>query len=115
MSLAFSPDAGQYLDAGKLPGTETISRHLTPSIYSQSVTAEGTLIESIGTLTFNQVLVAAIGGGVAAAFPMIESTLSGGLKLDPVTLGLPPPTPAPEPPPAPAPATSEPPPVVPQI
>ncbi len=115
MSLAFSPDAGQYLDAGKLPGTETISRHLTPSIYSQSVTAEGTLIESIGTLTFNQVLVAAIGGGVAAAFPMIESTLSGGLKLDPITLGLPQPAPAPEPPTTPAPAISEPAPVVPQI
>lgn len=113
MSLAFNPEAGQYLDAGKLPGTETISRHLAPSVYSQSANSEGTLIESVGTLTFNQVLMAAIGGGVAAAYPMIESTLKDGLNLDPNTLGLPPlTTPAPVSPPAAAPAPA---PVVPEI
>jgi len=108
MSLAFNADAGQYLDAGKLPGTETISRHLTPSIYSQRVTTEGTLVESVGTLTFNQVILAAIGGGITAAFPLIESTLNDGLKLDPSLLQLPQPappssapTPLPEPEPAP--------------
>ena len=83
MSLAFGAEAGQSFDAGKLPATETLSRHFSPSVYSQSVNAEGTLVESSGTLTFNQVLIAAIGGGVAAAFPMIESTLSNGLKIDP--------------------------------
>ena len=98
MSLAFSPEAGQFLDAGKLPGTETISRHLTPSIYSQSTTAEGTLVQSVGTLTFNQVLIAAIGGGVAAAYPMLEEALSNGLKLD---AGLLPAAPAPTAPPPP--------------
>ncbi len=104
MSLAFNPEAGQYLDAGKLPSTETISRHLAPSIYSQSVTAEGTLIESTGTLTFNQVLVAAIGGGLAAAFPIIEASLKEG--LDPKTLL--PPAPTPPVPPTPAPPTPAP-------
>jgi hypothetical protein len=93
-----NPDLG--LDAGKLPSATTVSRHLQPSIYSQSVTPEGTLIESTGTLTFNQVLVAAIGGSVAAAFPMIQNSLNGDLKIDPVT-GLPtlpqPATPAPVP------------------
>ncbi len=86
MSLAFNADAGKYLDAGKLPGTETISRHLTPSIYSQSTTPDGTLVQSVGTLTFNQVLIAAIGGGIYAAFPMLEETLNSGLKLDPTLL-----------------------------
>jgi len=94
MSLAFNADAGQYLDAGKLPGTETISRHLMPSVYSQSTTTEGTLVESVGTLTFNQVIIAALGGGIAAAFPMIESTLNSGLKLDPELLQLAPPAPS---------------------
>ena len=56
MSLAFNPEAGRYIDASKLPATETISRHLGPSIYSQSVSADGTLIESVGPLTLPQVL-----------------------------------------------------------
>ncbi len=106
MSLAFSPDSGKYIDAGKLPSTETISKHLTPSVYSQSVTEEGTLIESVGTLTFNQVLVGTVGGAVAAAYPMIASALAGGLNLDPSLLLNPapaiPPVPA-NPPPAAAP------------
>ena len=101
MSLAFNQDAGQYLDAGKLPGTETISRHLTPSVYSQSVTADGTLVESVGTLTFNQVLIGAIGGGIVAALPMIEGALNSGLKLDPSILQLPQPAPLPAEPDAP--------------
>ena len=96
MSLAFNADLGQYLDAGKLPGTETISRHLAPSLYTQSTTAEGTLVQSVGTLTFNQVLIAAAGGGLYAAYPMLESILANGLKLDPTLLGSP--TPAPSPP-----------------
>lgn len=115
MSLAFSPDAGKYMDAGKLPPTEAIAKHLTPSVYSQSVTAEGTLVESVGTLTFNQVLVGVLGGSVAAAFPMIENALAGGLKLDPASLLLSPPSgtpayPSGNPPPAAASAFGETPP-----
>ena len=96
LSLATAGEGEAAFDAGKLPATETISRHFTPSVYSQRVTAEGTLVESSGTLTFNQVLLGAIGGGVAAAMPLIESTLSAGLKLDDDLLSPPPakPTPA---------------------
>jgi len=88
MSLAFSPDSGKYIDAGKLPGTEAISKHLSPAVYSQSVSADGTLIESVGPLTFNQVVGVTLGGALVAAYPMIESTLSGGLKLDPSQMQL---------------------------
>ena len=91
MSLAFNPDSAKYVDAGKLPNADVIGKHLTPSIYSQSVTSEGTLVESVGTLTFNQVLVATVGTAVAAAFPMIESALGSGFKLDPGTFQLTPP------------------------
>jgi len=83
MSLAFNPEAGKYLDASKLPGTENISKHLGPSVYSQSVSAQGTLMESVGPLTFHQILIGGLGGGLTAAFPMIENAMAGGLKLDP--------------------------------
>ena len=95
MSLAFSPDAAKYVDAGKLPSTEAISKHLSPSVYSQSVSADGTLIESVGPLTFNQVVGVTLGGAIAAAFPMIENAISGGLKLDSTLLQQPPPQPVP--------------------
>jgi Protein of unknown function (DUF3352) len=95
MSLAFNPEAGKYLDASKLPGTESISKHLGPCIYSQSVSAEGTLMESVGPLTFHQILIGGLGGGLTAAFPMIENAMAGGLKLDPNLLQMKPGNPAP--------------------
>jgi hypothetical protein len=103
MSLAFAPDSAKYIDAGKLPSTEAISKHLSPTVYSQSVSTDGTLIESVGPLTFNQVFGVTVGGAIAAAFPMIENALSGGLKLDPSLLQMAPPAavpPAKTPPPA---------------
>jgi len=113
MAIAFSPDSAKYIDAGKLPGTEAISKHLSPAVYSQSVSADGTLVESVGPLTFNQVAVVAIGGTVAAALPMIENAISGGLNLDPNLLQqapakqVPPATPPPKQEPEPAPAESQ--------
>ena len=88
MTLAFAPDSAKYVDAGKLPGTDAISKHLSPAVYSQSVTADGTLVESVGPLTFNQVIGVSIGGVLAAALPAIENAFSGGLKLDPNLLQL---------------------------
>jgi len=103
MTLAFAPDSAKYVDAGKLPSTESISKHLSPAVYSQSVTADGTLVESVGPLTFNQVIGVSIGGAIAAAFPMIENAVAGGLKLDPSLLQAPQPQPVQPaaPPPAP--------------
>jgi hypothetical protein len=95
MSLAFNPETGKYLDASKLPGTETISKHLGPCVYSQSVSAEGTLMESVGPLTFHQILIGGLGSGLTAAFPMIENAMAGGLKLDPNLLQMKPGAPAP--------------------
>lgn len=108
MSLAFSPDAGKMVDAGKLPEAETISKHLTPSVFSQSVSEEGTLVESVGTLTFNQLFFGIAGGSIAAAFPMIENSLASGLKLDPNTFQLTPPPSASSPAPAPNPSAPSP-------
>jgi hypothetical protein len=77
MTIAFSPDSGQYIDAGKLPTTEAVSRHLMPSVYTQTVTGQGTLIESTGTLTFNQAIVGVMAGSVAAALPSLKQGLPG--------------------------------------
>jgi hypothetical protein len=88
MSLAFAPDSAKYVDAGRLPGTKAISKHLSPAVYSQSVTADGTLVESVGPLTFNQVIGLSVGGAIAAAFPSIESALGGSIKLDPNSIQL---------------------------
>jgi hypothetical protein len=89
MSLAFVPDSGKYVDAGKLPGTDAISKHLSPAVYSQAVTADGTLIESVGPLTFNDVLGVTLGAAVVEALPLLEKTFSNGLNLDPNALQLP--------------------------
>ncbi len=89
LALATGAEADQGFDMGKFPSAETLSRHFQPSVYSQSANAEGTLVESSGTLTFNQVLMAAIGGGVAAALPLLEKTLGDGLKVDPTLLAPP--------------------------
>ncbi len=115
MSLAMNPDSGQYFDAGKLPPTETITKHLGVSIYSQSSTEQGSLIESAGPLTFNQVMAIAVGGAVAAALPMLEQNMQSGNLLPPNLLqpGSASPFPSPfapvSPPPAPVPSQPAPP------
>ena len=85
VGLAFTDEAGQYFDAGKLPPAETISRHLGPIVYSQATTAQGTLIESTGPVTFNQVLLGAVAGVIGATLPSMEAALADG-TLDPSQL-----------------------------
>jgi hypothetical protein len=67
MSLAFSEELGDYIDAGKLPSSQTISKHLAPSVFSQSTTRSGILMESTGTLTFNQLVIGMIASAAAAS------------------------------------------------
>jgi len=63
----FNPHANDYADISKLPATETISRHLSPIIYSQSTDADGILMESSGPVTLSQTAFAlGVGGGIAA-------------------------------------------------
>lgn len=64
-SASLLPDVAANIDTTKLPQTETITRHLSPIVFSQRVTSDGTLIESSGPITFNQALLAATvaGGG----------------------------------------------------
>jgi Protein of unknown function (DUF3352) len=85
MSLALSPEAGQYLDGGKLPGTEILAKHLAPIVFSQSRTKDGTLIESTGTITLNQALLALAAGSISTALPELLKTVQS-TGLDPAHL-----------------------------
>lgn len=58
------PSLGDMIDTGKLPRTETISRHLPPVILSQQRFEDGVFIESSGPVTVSQMAVAAAAGGV---------------------------------------------------
>jgi hypothetical protein len=103
MSLAMNPDSGQYIDAGKLPATATLTKHLGPTVYSSRTTDQGALTESAGPITFNQaIFVAAVGVG-AAAVPAMEQAMKGGGPPNLLPPGLIPGFPgAPVPPPPPS-------------
>jgi hypothetical protein len=86
MSLAFMPDAGQYIDAGKLPATDTLTRHLGPIVYSQARTDRGTLVESTGTISVHATVIGVLAGTISMAGPAINQAVSSGLQLNPGTL-----------------------------
>lgn len=66
------PQANDYVELGKLPDAETISKHLTPTVLSQSADDQGVLLESVGPVTFIQAGMGLGGVGGAAAFPMVK-------------------------------------------
>ncbi len=73
--LAMSPEAGKNVDAGKLPPAEAIAKHLGPVVYSQTAVENGTLSETVGPVTFGQVLLGMLGGGAAAALPFMQDQI----------------------------------------
>lgn len=100
MSLSFSPEIGSYLDASKLPSTEAVARHLGPSVFSQSVSDQGTRIESVGTFTFSQTLAAALAGAWTSAGAPLSGKKEKNAGFDPTVLFGRPSEPIPAPPPA---------------
>lgn len=60
------PGAAEMIDTGKLPQTETITRHLPPVILSQQRFDEGVILESSGPVTVSQLALAAAAGGILA-------------------------------------------------
>jgi hypothetical protein len=61
-----SPDVSKLIDVQKLPETETISKHLSPVLYTNKQTADGILIESSGPITLSQAVVLIVGGAGAS-------------------------------------------------
>lgn len=64
-SAAVIPQYADFIDTTKLPETEIIARHLSPIIFSQQCLADGTLIESSGPITMNQVTLTAAASAMA--------------------------------------------------
>lgn len=62
------PGLGRYIDASKLPVTETVAKHLGPVVFSHRTLPDGAIIESTGPVTLNQVVFGGVvAGGVSAA------------------------------------------------
>ena len=66
------PQSGDYVDLAKLPDAETISKHLSPSVFSESSDGAGVLLESVGSFTYGEAAVVVAGAAGAFAVPMIE-------------------------------------------
>ena len=66
------PQINDYVELGKLPDAEVISKHRSPSVLSQSSDDRGVLVESVGPVTFLQAGIGLAGIGGAAAFPTLQ-------------------------------------------
>ena len=69
------PQLGDYVDLAKLPNAQTVSKHLSPTIFSQKTDEQGSLLESVGSFTLGQAAAVVVGGASAAAIPVMQSQL----------------------------------------
>jgi hypothetical protein len=65
MSAAFMPAMSDYVDVGKLPQPEIVTRHLSPIVSSQRYEVDGYVTESVGPITLSE---AAVGLALPAIF-----------------------------------------------
>ncbi len=75
MWTAFIKGSSDYVDVSKLPATETISKHLTPIVFSQSHVTDGVMSESVGPITMTQALVGFGAGAGAAIVPLLQKQM----------------------------------------
>lgn len=68
---AFMPGASDIIDTTKLPQTDTIARHLSPIVYSQTRLSDGYFIESSGPITMNQAALLSAGAGSSLIGPRL--------------------------------------------
>jgi hypothetical protein len=86
------PQVTEYVDLSKLPSAQSISRHLSPTVFSQRSDEQGSLLESVGSFTVGQAALVAVAGASAASIPIIQSQLGaqGGTAVPPGRFVLPP-------------------------
>ena len=60
------PQVNDYVDLGKLPEADTVAKHLSPTVLSQTYDPNGCLTESVGTFTFGQAAAVIAGGAIGA-------------------------------------------------
>jgi hypothetical protein len=82
LAAAFMPAISSSVDLGKLPSPEAITKHLSPIVSSQRYERDGYVAESVGPITFNQLVLslAILSGAGAAARQKVNSGLSGGVS-----------------------------------
>ena len=66
MGAAFLPALSDTIDVGKLPPADVVSRHLGPTVMSQSYRGDGYVAESVGSVPLYQTLIGAITTSAAA-------------------------------------------------
>ena len=66
------PHAAEYVDFGKLPATQTISKHLQPIILSGAQLKDGVLFESTGPVSVYEAGLGLLAVGGAVAIPMMK-------------------------------------------
>jgi hypothetical protein len=71
----FLPQANDYVDLAKLPAAEVISKHLSPTFFSETMDGQGALMESEGTVTMGQGVFLLTAAATAAAVPFIEAQM----------------------------------------
>jgi hypothetical protein len=67
MGAAFLPAVSDTVDLGKLPSADVITKHLSPTVMSQSYRSDGYVAESVGSVPFYQTMIGAVTTGVAAS------------------------------------------------
>jgi hypothetical protein len=67
MGAAFLPAVAETVDVSKLPPADVVSKHLSPTVMSQSYQGDGYVAESIGSVPLYHTLMVAVGAGAAAA------------------------------------------------
>ena len=88
-SLVGQPEVAKYLDPGKLPKAETISRHLLPMVISWADAENGMQMDCSGSISLFQAYIPAVAGGAFFMFRTMGA---------PSSPAVPPPTINPAPP-----------------
>jgi hypothetical protein len=60
LGAAFLPALADRVDPTKLPPAETVTKHLSPIVVSQRYDGDGYVAESIGPITFDEAVIAAV-------------------------------------------------------
>ena len=60
LGAAFLPALADRVDPNKLPPADTVAKHLSPIVFSQRYDGDGYVAESIGPITFDEAVIAAI-------------------------------------------------------
>jgi hypothetical protein len=66
MGAAFLPAVAETVDVSKLPSAAVVSKHLSPTVMSQSYQGDGYVAESIGSVPLYPTVIAVVGAGAVA-------------------------------------------------